>query len=111
MILLDDGDDGTSLDGRGTLETVGVDTTEELVLELHVVEVVNDGLPVGLDLAIGDVEVVASIGRSGGGGSLLGPEKCGKVKERRVSMMVSSDGSSRIIRDRGSLEWECISQC
>lgn len=75
IVTLDDGDDSTRLNRRGTLETVGVDTTEKLLLELHVVKVVNDGLPVGLDLAIGDVEVVASLASrgSGGGGSVLGP--------------------------------------
>lgn len=34
----DDGHNSTFLDGRGTLETVSVDTSEELGLELHVVE-------------------------------------------------------------------------
>jgi hypothetical protein len=37
-VSLDNGDDGSLLDGRGSLETVGVDTSEELRLELHVVE-------------------------------------------------------------------------
>lgn len=46
---------------------VSVDTTEKLGLEVHVVEVVDDGLPVGLDLAVGDLEVVAC----GLGGRLL----------------------------------------
>lgn len=36
----DDGHDGALLDGRGALETVRVDTTEEVGLQLHVVEAV-----------------------------------------------------------------------
>ena len=57
---------------------VGVDTAEELRSQLHVVEVVNDRLPVGLDLAIGDVEVVVSSTGSGsasGGRRLFGPAR------------------------------------
>lgn len=34
----DDGHDSSLLDGRGSLETVGVDTSEEVGLQLHVVE-------------------------------------------------------------------------
>jgi hypothetical protein len=37
-LTLDDGHDGALLDSRGALETVGVDTTEELGLEVHGVE-------------------------------------------------------------------------
>lgn len=48
---LDDGHDGALLDSRGALETVGVDSTEELSLEVHVVERVGDLIVVGLDLA------------------------------------------------------------
>jgi hypothetical protein len=50
-LTLDDGHDGALLDSRGTLETVGVDTTEELSLEVHVVEGVGGLIVVGLDLA------------------------------------------------------------
>ena len=37
-LTLDDGHDGALLDGRRALETVGVDTTEELSLQVHGVE-------------------------------------------------------------------------
>lgn len=47
VVALDDGDDGALLDSRGALETVGVDTAEEVGLELHVVEA--RGGMVGLD--------------------------------------------------------------
>ena len=50
-LTLDDGHDGTLLDSRGALETVGVDSTEELSLQVHVVEGVGDLVVVGLDLA------------------------------------------------------------
>jgi hypothetical protein len=50
---LDDGHDGALLDGRGALETVGVDSTEELSLQCHVVEGVCGLIVVGLDLACG----------------------------------------------------------
>lgn len=47
---LDDGHDGALLDGRRTLETVGVDSTEELSLEVHRIEGVGGLIVVGLDL-------------------------------------------------------------
>jgi hypothetical protein len=50
-LTLDDGHDGALLDGRGTLETVGVDSTEELGLEVHGIEGVRGLIIVGLDLA------------------------------------------------------------
>jgi hypothetical protein len=50
-LTLDDGHDGALLDSRGALETVGVDTTEELSLQLHTVEGVGGLIVVGLDLA------------------------------------------------------------
>lgn len=34
----DDGHDGSLLDSRGSLETVGVDASEQVTLQLHVVE-------------------------------------------------------------------------
>eukprot|EP01084_Bolivina_argentea_P016196 30324_1 len=55
VATLDHGDDGTLLDGRGLLETVGVDTTEEHGVQGHVIEagvqtdvrlVVHEGLVV-----------------------------------------------------------------
>jgi hypothetical protein len=50
-LTLDDGHDGALLDGRGALETVGVDTTEELSLEVHGIERVGGLVVVGLDLS------------------------------------------------------------
>jgi hypothetical protein len=50
-LTLDDGHDGALLDSRRALETVGVDTTEELGLQVHVVEGVGGLIVVGLDLA------------------------------------------------------------
>lgn len=47
---LDNGHDGALLDSRRTLETVGVDATEELALQLHSIEAVGGLIVVGLDL-------------------------------------------------------------
>jgi hypothetical protein len=55
IVALDDGHDGALLDSGGALETVGVDTTEKLRLQVHVVEGVGDFIVVGLDLALGHV--------------------------------------------------------
>ena len=38
----DAGKDGTLLDGRGALETIGVDASEQLLLQLHLIKVVNN---------------------------------------------------------------------
>lgn len=48
---LDDGHDGALLDSRRALETVGVDTTEKLGLQLHRIEGVGGLIVVGLDLS------------------------------------------------------------
>lgn len=48
---LDDGHDGALLDSRRALETVGVDTTEKLRLQLHRIEGVGGLIVVGLDLS------------------------------------------------------------
>ncbi|CAN7996109.1 unnamed protein product, partial [Ixodes pacificus] len=45
---LDAWDDGPLLDGRRLLETIGVDASEELFSEAHVIEVVDDLFPVAL---------------------------------------------------------------
>lgn len=50
-LTLDNGHDGALLDGGGALETVGVDSTEELGLQVHRVERVGRLIVVGLDLA------------------------------------------------------------
>lgn len=41
VLASNDGHDGTRLDGRGALETVGVDTAQQVALELHVVKAVT----------------------------------------------------------------------
>lgn len=50
----DGGFDGSLLDGRGLFETVGVDTTEELLGKLHAIERVDSLVPVGVDVGIGE---------------------------------------------------------
>lgn len=50
-LTLDDGHDSTLLNGGRALETVGVDSTEELGLEVHRIEGVGGLIVVGLDLA------------------------------------------------------------
>jgi hypothetical protein len=50
FLTLDDWHDSALLDSRWTLETVGVDTTEKLWLEVHGVEGVDGLIVVGLDL-------------------------------------------------------------
>lgn len=49
-LTLDDGHDGTLLDSRGALETVGIDAAKQLSLQVHVVEGVGGLIVVGLDL-------------------------------------------------------------
>ena len=49
----DGGLDGALLDGRGLLETVGIDTTEKLLGKLHAVEGLDGLVPVGVDVGIG----------------------------------------------------------
>jgi hypothetical protein len=50
-LTLDDGHDGPLLDSRWSLETIGVDSTEKLCLEVHRVEGVDSLIVVGFDLA------------------------------------------------------------
>lgn len=57
---LDDGHDGPLLNSRGTLETVGIDTTKQLGLQVHGIERVGNLIIVGLDLTC---SVLASISR------------------------------------------------
>ena len=45
--------DRSLLDGRWLLETIGVDATEKVLLETHVIEALNDFVPVGLHGTIG----------------------------------------------------------
>lgn len=51
LLTLDNGHDGALLNGRWTLETIGIDTAEELSLQVHVVEGVDGLIVVRLDLA------------------------------------------------------------
>ena len=51
LLTRDDWHDGSLLDGRWALETVGVDTTEELGLQVHGIEGVGGLIVVGLDLS------------------------------------------------------------
>ena len=44
---LDDGEDGT-LEGRRPLETISIDAHEELFLQIHFIEALNDLVSVGL---------------------------------------------------------------
>lgn len=53
VMALDAGDDGALLDGRGLLETVGVDAAKKFLPQRHVVEVLADLLPVGVDQTFG----------------------------------------------------------
>jgi len=59
VMTLDNGDNGPLLDGGRTFEAIGVNTTEKLRLQFHVIEAVDDLVPVGLDL---DVIIYGGIG-------------------------------------------------
>lgn len=50
-LTLNDWHDGALLDGRGSLETVGIHTTKKFGLQIHRVEGVCGFIVVGLDLA------------------------------------------------------------
>ena len=61
----DGGLDGALLDGRGLLETVGVDAAEELLGKFHAVEGLDGLVPVGVDVGIGQAAgrgIVAALG-------------------------------------------------
>merc|ERR1712087_881019 len=49
---LDAGDDSSLLDSRRFLKTIGIDTPQELLLQVHVIEVLTNLLPVGVDNTI-----------------------------------------------------------
>lgn len=51
LLTLDDWHDGTLLNSRWALETVSVNSTEKLWLEVHGVEGVDSLIVVGLDLS------------------------------------------------------------
>lgn len=48
IVALDTGDDGTLLDSRRLLETVGIDTTEKILTQVHVIKTIDNLIPVGL---------------------------------------------------------------
>merc|ERR1719266_883089 len=50
---LDTRDNGSLLDSRRLLETIGIDASEELLLQVHVIEVLTDLIPVGVDNTVG----------------------------------------------------------
>ena len=78
----DAGQNGTLLDGRWTLKTIGIDTTKQLLLQLHLIKVVNNllkvkrkmliqlGQPLGLDsLALSQLDSMTPSGSIPGGPS------------------------------------------
>ncbi len=50
-LTFDAGHDGALLDGRRLLEPVRVDPAQQLLLQVHVIEVVGDFIPVTLSSA------------------------------------------------------------
>ena len=71
--------DGPLLDSGGLLETVGVDSPEEILGEAHGVEGLNCLIPVGLDVGVRDA-TEASLGGRGGtppGGPRIGGGSAG----------------------------------
>ena len=63
-MALDNGHNGALLDSGWALETVGVDTTEELSLEVHRIEGVNGLIVVGLDSTYRYASVIFSMRHS-----------------------------------------------
>lgn len=57
-LTLDNRHDGALLDSRRTLKTIGIDSTEELSLEVHRIERVDSLVIIGLDLALKSTELV-----------------------------------------------------
>ena len=53
VVALDAGHDGALLDSRGLLKTVGVDASEQLLAEFHVVEILANLVPVGVNDSLG----------------------------------------------------------
>lgn len=47
-LTLDTRKNGSLLDGRGLLKTIGIDATEEGLREVHVIKAVNNLIPVTL---------------------------------------------------------------
>lgn len=55
---LHEGHNGTLLNGRGLLETISIDTTEQVFQKVHVVEVINNFLIVTLELLFHEVLIL-----------------------------------------------------
>jgi hypothetical protein len=49
IITLDARKNGSLLDGRGLLKTIGIDATEEGLRKVHVIKAVNNLIPVTLE--------------------------------------------------------------
>mmetsp|Transcript_19509 Transcript_19509/g.42399 ORF Transcript_19509/g.42399 Transcript_19509/m.42399 type:complete len:369 (+) Transcript_19509:1318-2424(+) len=60
------GSDGTLLDGRGFLETVRVNTTEEFLGKLHAIKGFDDLVPVGRNVGVGQLAGSAIFAIRGG---------------------------------------------
>jgi hypothetical protein len=87
-LTLDDGHDGALLDGRGALETVGVDTTEELSLEVHGIEGIGGLIVVGLDLSCSAGNLVSAVR---GAECTRGGESFDRRRRRRSRRLVVQD--------------------
>lgn len=55
VVALHNRDDCTLLDSRRTFETIGVNSSEKFRLQIHVIEIVDDLVPIGLDLVFRDI--------------------------------------------------------
>jgi hypothetical protein len=55
IVTFDDRHNSALLDSRWSLETIGVDTSKELSLQVHIIERVDGFIIVRLDLSLGDI--------------------------------------------------------
>jgi len=55
VVTFDDGNDRALLDGRWALETICIHATKEFRTKVHVIKVVYNLIPVGLDLAFRNI--------------------------------------------------------
>jgi hypothetical protein len=55
IVTFDNGDNSTLLDGRWAFETISIDTAEKFRFQIHVVEVIDDLVPIGLNLSFSDI--------------------------------------------------------
>jgi hypothetical protein len=97
-VALNAGNDGALLDSRGLLETVGVDTAEEVLAQLHVVKAV-DNLAMRKRAISGKQRVQVSISQE---------------KSKRISRVPAKNHSSVQEADkkrRKQLEADCSRDC